>query len=191
MTNGVDVLPVNGSRAVRDKKSYGHKSRRAEHNGKAEGSMILDCSITFDPSKFPKLGPDWKSFLQDERSRDLTTVDFSLACFRKRFPRMAGWEKYLRLGRDVDVMLGGNHLQALLKDYEARGEESVLECLRYTRHVTHFSLFGQLIEAPGSCICSLSLQYESREQVWNMGTDWLSRCVEPYCRPAMMPLEYV
>lgn len=118
--------------------------------------VISDLKIAtapFDPSEF--IGPKWSIIVkeQDPRSAVLAEVDFAkaefLTCLKKGESSIKGEKKLARLKKSGCVRFGATVFMGLWKDYQARGENSVLERLYREKGITYLDFFGDVLQFPG------------------------------------------
>jgi hypothetical protein len=138
-------------------------------------NLILDCSQPFNPVEFINGG--WGVAEQDERSLAITEVDFEKilleTCLKEGEVRIMGEEKLRRFKEEKPelIPLGGQHCQALWRDYKARGKDSVLERMYKERGIIYLDFFGLILRLPNGR--RLVLYFYRDEGEWDWNYDWL------------------
>lgn len=156
-------------------------------------SLILDCSQPLDISAM--LGKSWSVWLGpadgngksgdpdvDPRADALAEVDFSQVmfenCLEPDESRITGNEKLRRLNEKPGILHGGRQFQVLWSDYQARGENSVLEHLRKTKGITYIDFFGLRLRGPDGGRYVLYLYWDGGHWGWDyywLGLGWDDR----------------
>jgi hypothetical protein len=140
------------------------------------GSFVLKLVDAFNHTEF--LGRDWKVTERDEREDSLTEVDWSKVdyetCLKDGEPLIAGEEKLKRLKAGFKIRHGGRAFLSLWKDYQEKGETSVLEKLYKAKGITYVDFFGLVLQTPGGYRRVLYLyRYAGGGWYWFCG--WLDR----------------
>lgn len=150
-------------------------------------NLVLDCSEPLDLASF--LGKGWSVWRgpadgdglkgeeeQDVRSQALKRVDFGSqarfeTCLRGE-SSVKGETKLLRLKETGGIRGAGNVFLALWKDYQARGENSVLERLWKTRKIRYLDFFGLVLRDLDGDRFVLYL-YRDGSGEWRWRCSWL------------------
>ena len=158
-------------------------------------SMILACVAALDLVTFLRTG--WGQWLGaadgaglegdpdcDPRADKLTEIDWSKVgfetCLKKDEPSITGEEKLKRLKGKGLLRLGTKAFHSLWLDYQANGENSVLERLRRECGTTYLDFFGDVLRSPSGKRCVLYLYWDGGEWYWDysyLGSGWGARSV--------------
>lgn len=138
-------------------------------------SNVLKLVDTFNHAEF--LGKDWEVVDCDEREDSLTEVNWSKVnyenCLKEGESSITGEEKLKRLKIKGKLRFGGRAFFSLWKDYQEKGEASVLEQLYKTKRITYVDFFGLVFQAPGGYRGVLYL-YRSGDGRWDWYYCWLA-----------------
>lgn len=149
-------------------------------------SLKLACDKPFNLADF--FGEGWSVWkgpadsngLEGEEDRDprednLSVIDWEKVIFETHLKegdgQSIGGEENLRRAKATNkIQLGGKSFRSLWEDYQAKGEDSVLEKLR-RQGVTRISFLGLVLRDPSGDRYVLCLYSDGSE--WRWGYDWL------------------
>jgi hypothetical protein len=113
---------------------------------------LMVPTAAFDIERFIK-GGKVIAEEQDARSSALARVDFGtvdfVSCLNAGEGFITGEEKLKRLKADGRIRLGTTLFAGLWADYQAHGENSVLEKLYRLKKLTYLDFFGDVVQHPG------------------------------------------
>jgi len=149
----------------------------------------LACDKSFFPTKF--IGDGWTVWkgpadgngLEGEEDRDvredtLSVIDWDQVLLETHLweveTSVQGEEKLKRATAGSNIQLGGKAFLSLCKDYQANGENSVLEKLR-RKGVTRIYFFGLRLRSPDGLRNVLYLYFHSSGG-WDWHCHWLGGC---------------
>lgn len=136
------------------------------------------ATAPFDPVTF--IGEGWKIISEehDARNDGLTVVDFSTAelvhALEPGEPSIKGEEKLARLKKLSNrIRLGATSFMGLWLDYQAKGQNSVLERLYQTQGIAYVDFMGDVLLSPVGCRYVLYLcRFDGGSWAWDYY--WLS-----------------
>lgn len=150
----------------------------------------IDVTEPFDPAEF--IGQKWGVWKGpadgdglsgeedvDGRSLAISVIDPTQILLERYLKEGESWivgeEKLRRMKDDPNkIRSGGNVFLGLWKDYEANGENSVLERLYQERRVTYLDFFGLVLRSPVGNRYVLFL-YRDDDGGWYWDVSWLDR----------------
>ena len=146
--------------------------------------LTINPSNVFNPAEFIGNGWGFVDEDRDARSYTLTTVDFSKVQFSSHLKEgeasIKGEENLNRQKETGNIRLGVNVFFALWLDYQANGENSVLEWMRRNLNITYLDFFGDVLLHPRGDRSVLCLRWRGSEWYWAcawLGHGWKSRHV--------------
>lgn len=152
-------------------------------------SFVLKLASSFDSTEF--IGKGWSVWKgpadgnglegdedRDVREDDLAEIDWSHVefetCLKEGESCITGEEKFCRLKKSGKICYGGRAFLSLWKDYQEKGESSVLENLYRTKGITYVDFFGLILRTSDGYRRVLYL-FRRDGGRWGWGYYWLDR----------------